>query len=180
MPEKIISFELETDLLMALESLSSSLKKIKNGRESYLKWAFIFGHTALQSTMCLSLITTSSFLVRNKSFYQEDAGDLDNIEWLYQKLQKPEFLPYTGSKIIPKNELNQIKNIQKIRNTFIHQQPDLYIFTFKELFDFIILMVRLIRFLVSQSERMSFGGNVNKKCFEDWLDILEKQLRVSL
>ncbi len=101
MSEQSVGFELETDLLMALESLSESLIKVKNGCVKYLKWSLIFAHTALQSAMCLSLINSATFLVRKKSSYGKISGDLDNVEWLYKKLQKPDFLPYVGSKNIP-------------------------------------------------------------------------------
>ena len=67
--EIAVYFELESDLLMALESTSEALSKVIEGNHCYLKWTVIFGHTALQSAMCLSLITTASFLVRKKSSY---------------------------------------------------------------------------------------------------------------
>ena len=47
--ELAVNFELESDLLMALESLSEALSKVKCGNHGYLKWTLIFGHTALQS-----------------------------------------------------------------------------------------------------------------------------------
>lgn len=61
----------------------------------------------------------------------------NNIEWLYQKLQNADLLPYVDSKVIPKNtlELKQIKHLQTIRNTFTHQQPALYVYTFEELIE---------------------------------------------
>jgi hypothetical protein len=172
--EKIVSFELETDLFMALESLSDSLQKFKNGREGYLKWSIIFGHTALQSAMCLSLITAGSFLVRKRDSYDQDSGDLDNVEWLYQKLQKPEFLPFIGSKTIPEvgGELNQVKRLQIVRNTFIHQRSDLYLFTSEELRELIELTIKLTRFLVSKSERMVLGI-INKEALEAQLELVE-------
>jgi hypothetical protein len=173
-----VRFELETDLLMALESLYDSLIKVKSGRNSYLKWSLIFGHTALQSAMCLSLITSATFLVRKRSSYGDSSGDLDNVEFLYKKLQKSDLLPYVGSKNIPEvsGELSQIQRLQKIRNTFIHQQPDLYVFTFEELYELIVLTVKLSRFLISKSERMALGVNVNKATLEDQLELIESQL----
>ena len=176
--KQLVSFELETDLLMALESLSDSLIKVKGGRNSYLKWSLIFAHTALQSAMCLSLITCSSLLVRKRDSYKNDSGDLDNIEWLYLKLQKPEFLTFAGSEIIPEVEgqLSKVKRLQVIRNTFIHQQPDLYTFTFEELAELIKLSVELVRFLISKSERMALGGNVKQADLETLINIIESQL----
>lgn len=178
MSEQLVSFELETDLLMALESLSESLIKVKNERVNYLKWSLIFAHTALQSAMCLSLITSATFLVRKKSSYGDSSGDLDNVEWLYKKLQKPDFLPYVGSKKIPTvdGELSEIQRLQTIRNTFIHQQPDLYVFTFEELYELIVLAVKLSRFLISESDRMALGVNVNKWVLENQLELIESQL----
>lgn len=46
--ELAVNFDLESDLLMALESISEALLKVKSGNHNYLKWAVIFGHTALQ------------------------------------------------------------------------------------------------------------------------------------
>jgi len=176
--KQLVNFELETDLLMALENLLDSLIKVKDGRINYLKWSLIFAHTALQSAMCLSLITTATFLVRNKSSYGDSSGNLDNVEWLYQKLQKPDFRPYIGSKAIPTvtGELSKIQRLQVIRNTFIHQQPDLYIFTFEELYELIVLAVKLSRFLISESDRMALGAYVNKTVLEDQLELIEIQL----
>lgn len=178
MIEQQVNFELDSDLLMALENLSASLIKAENVRNSYLKWSLIFGHTALQSAMCLSLRTSASFLVRKRESYQQDFGDLDNVEWLYQKLQNPDFLPYMESEVIPKveGELNQIKRLQVFRNTFMHQQLDMYCFTFEELHELIVLTVKLTRFLVSKSERMALGVNINKVALEKQLDIVESQL----
>ncbi|MGB2742534.1 MAG: hypothetical protein WBC60_18470 [Cognaticolwellia sp.] len=178
MSEQLVSFELETDLLMALESLSNSLIKVKSGLNSYLKWSLIFGHAALQSAMCLSLITSATFLVRNRSSYKNISGDLDNVEWLYKKLQNPKFLPYIGSKNIPtlSGELSQIKRLQEVRNTFTHQKPDLYFFTFEELYELIVLTVKLSRFLISKSERMVLGVNVNTATLENQLELIESQL----
>jgi len=176
--ELAVNFDLESDLLMALESISEALLKVKGGNHSYLKWAVIFGHTALQSAMCLSLITSASFLVRKRTSYKNNYGELDNIEWLYQKLQNTDLLPYVDSKIIPKNalELKQIKNLQTIRNTFIHQQPALYVYTFEELIESIGLTVKLTRFLVSSSERMALGASITKVTLEQKLGVLESQL----
>lgn len=173
-----MSFELESDLLMALESLSDSLIKVNNGRNSYLKWSLIFGHTVLQSSMCLSLITCSTLLVRKRESYKNNFGDLDNIEWLYLKLQKSEFLTFVGSETIPevKGQLSKVQRLQEIRNTFIHQQPDLYCFTFEELVELIKLTVELTRFLISKSQRMALGANVTQADLESLLDIIESQL----
>ena len=178
MNEKLINFELEADLLMALEGLSDSLIKVESGRSSYLKWALIFGHTAMQSAMCLSLITSATFLVRKKSSYGDSSGYLDNVEWLYRKLQVVEYLPYMGSKVIPEvsGETDHIQRLQKVRNTFIHQQPDLYVFTFEELYELILLTVKLSRFLISKSERMALGVSVSKATLENQLEVIENQL----
>lgn len=176
--KKLVTFELETDLLMSLESLSDSLIKVKNGQDCYFKWSIIFSHTALQSAMCLSLITCSNLLVRKRGSYNNNSSDLDNIEWLYLKLQNTEFLTSMGSKIIPevKGELIKIKRLQTIRNTFIHQQPDLYIFTFEELYELVQLSIALIHFLVSNSERMSLS--INKNELENIIFKIENQLTI--
>jgi hypothetical protein len=173
----LVSFELEGDLLMALEALSDALGKATSGRRNYLKWSIIFSHNALQSAMCLSLETSATFLVRKRSSYGKENGELDNIEWLYAKLRKPEFLPYLESKVIPEceGELSLVQRLQIVRNTFIHQQPDLYVFDADELYSLIGLALKLTRFLVGDSERMLFS-QVDKAILEGNLLAVESQL----
>lgn len=172
---ELVSFDLENDLLMALENLESTLIKVKLGNTKYLKWCLIYGHTALQTAMCLSLVPSGSFLIRKKESYDKDYGDLDNVEWLYKKLKRTDILAFMGSKAIPhvENELEQVKRLQVVRNTFIHQQSSLYVFTSEELLELILLTVNLTRFLVSKSERMSFGAYVSKTNVEHQLSSVE-------
>ncbi len=162
MKDKLVSFDLETDLVMSLRFLSDALSQIERGETSYFKWAVIYGHNSVQSVMCLALITTDSRLVRKRDSYHSEYGDLDNIQWLYQKLCKEDFLPYMGSKTIDieRFEKDNISRLQTVRNTFIHQHPTHYVFTFRELVELIFLSVDLVSFLVNESERLAINGNV--------------------
>ncbi|MEK0159027.1 hypothetical protein [Pseudoalteromonas piscicida] len=132
MKEKLVSFDLETDLVMSLRCLLDALSQIERGQSMYFKWAVIYGHNSVQSAMCLALITSDSRLVRKKDSYHSEYGDLDNIEWLYETQRKEDFLPYMGSKVIDSQrfEKEKISRLQTVRNTFIHQHPSLYVFTF--------------------------------------------------
>lgn len=51
--------------------------------------------------------------------------------------------------------------MQAVRNTFIHQQPALYLFTCNELVELIHISIDLVDFLVNESERFSI--NVHKQ-----------------
>ena len=83
-------------------------------------------------------------------------------------------IKWRDSKNIPivDGELSEIQRLQTIRNTFIHQQPDLYVFTFEELYELIVLAVKLSRFLISESDRMALGVNVNKAVLENQLELM--------
>ncbi len=179
---ELVCFDLENDVLMALENLGHSLTKVQMGNLNHFKWALVFGHTALQSSMCLSLITSGSFLIRKRDSYHNESGDLDNIEWLYQKLQNADILPFVGSKTLPHepNELEEIKRLQTVRNTFIHQQSSLYVFTSRELLALVSLTIKLTRFLISESERLSIGAFVSKAKLETQLSSVEQLLTKQL
>ena len=100
----------------------------------YLKWSIIVGHTTLQGAMCLLLITCSNLLVRKREFYKNNSGDLDNIEWLYLKLQNTKFLTPMGSKIISEVKgVIKIKCLQKIK---IHLYINSQVYTFSHLKSF--------------------------------------------
>lgn len=161
MKDRLVSFDLETDLVMSLRCLLDALFQIEIGQNSYFKWAVIYGHNSVQSVMCLALITSNSHLVRKKDSYHVDYGDLDNIEWLYEKLRKEDFLPYMGSKVIDDQRFEKeiVSRLQTTRNTFIHQHPSQYIFTFKELVELIFLSVELVDFLVNESERLALDAH---------------------
>lgn len=161
MNEKLISFDLETDTVMSLQCLLDALSQIESGKNSYFKWAVVYGHNSIQSVMCLALITSDSRLVRKRDSFHSEYGDLDNIEWLYEKLQKKEFLPYMDSQVIDSQQFEKIKisRLQEVRNTFIHQHPSGYVFTFNELLELIRISVDLVGFLVNESERLSLNGH---------------------
>lgn len=165
MKDKLVSFDLETDLAMSLQCLSDALSQIERGETSYFKWAVVYGHNSVQSAMCLALITSDSRLVRKRDSYHSEYGDLDNIEWLYQKLCKEDWLPYMGSKAIDSKlfEKEDISRLQTTRNTFIHQHPSHYVFTFNELVELISLSVEVVGFLVNESERLAISGNALSK-----------------
>lgn len=124
----------------------------------------------------LSIDNVRKLSCSQKNSYDKISGDLDNVEWLYRKLQKSELLSFIGSTAIPEvdGELNQLERLQIVRNTFIHQQPDLYLFTFEELCELIKLTIKLTRFLVSKSERMALGNIVSKEAMEAQLDLVER------
>ena len=176
MDKKLINFNLEADLSISLSCLSDAISKIRCEHEGYFKWAIIYAHNSLQTSMCLALITTNSCLVRKRDSYNKEFGELDNVEWLYTKLQNPDFLTYMGSKALPAdvNGDQLIKRLQKIRNTFIHQQPSLYVFTTDELYELLDFSVKIIRFLVSKSGRMALVNGT--MVIEKTLDQIEMQL----
>ncbi len=173
---RIIGFSLDRELLISLESLSDTLTKIFKDEEYYYKWAIVFSHSTIQASMCLCLDVVDSRLVRNRNSYDKDYGDLDTIEWLYKKLLKTEFIIYTNALIINENDfpLKFIQTLQIVRNTFIHQSPELYVFEKQELRELIMLSVRLIRFLVSHSERMAL--DIIKNDIENVICTIENQL----
>ncbi|SBS35366.1 hypothetical protein MAQ5080_03150 [Marinomonas aquimarina] len=172
MDEKLVSFDLETDLVTSLRCLLEALSQIERGRNTYFKWAVVYGHNSLQSAMCLALITSDSRLVRKR-----DKGDLDNIEWLYEKLLKEDFLPYMGSHVIDSQrfEKEKISRLQTVRNTFIHQHPSLYIFTFNELVELIHISIDLVGFLVNESERLAINWHIQSQ-IKDLVSELSTQL----
>lgn len=163
MEEKLVSFDLDTDLVMSLKYLIDALSKIDKGNDTYFKWAIIYAHNSVQSAMCLALVTSGSHLVRKRDSYDKEYGDLDNVEWLYEKLRLECYLPYVGSQVINSDrfEKEKIKRLQAVRNTFIHQQPSLYLFTCNELVELIHISIDLVDFLVNESERFSI--NVHKQ-----------------
>ena len=81
-----------------------------------------------------------------------------------------------GSKLIDSNvfPIKTIKRLQHVRNTFIHQQPSRYVFTERELFELIDYSIKLVRFLVSDSNRLVLGPIRQK--IESSLELNEKQL----
>ena len=103
--------------------------------------------------MCLALVTSDSRLPRKRESYDRDYGELDNIEWLYEKLFKPDILPYMGSKTIDPALFNKaiVLKLQAVRNKFIHQQPMMYVFTKTELIGLIDFSVSIVYFLISLS-----------------------------
>ncbi|PIB17432.1 hypothetical protein [Vibrio rotiferianus] len=165
MKDRLVSFDLETDLVMSLRCLLDALSQIEAGQNSYFKWAVIYGHNSVQSAMCLALITSDSRLVRKRDSYHTDYGDLDNIEWLYEKLRKEDFLPYMGSQIIDNRRFKKesVSRLQTTRNTFIHQHPSQYVFTFNELAELLFLSVELVDFLVNDSERLAIDGHTQSQ-----------------
>jgi len=177
MKEKLVSFDLETDLVMSLRCLLDALSQIESGQNTYFKWAVIYGHNSVQSAMCLALITSDSRLVRKKDSYHSEYGDLDNIEWLYEKLRKKDFLPYMGSQVIDSQrfEKEKVSRLQTVRNTFIHQHPSLYVFTFNELVELISISVDLVGFLVNESERLAINGYTQSQ-IKGLVDALSTQL----
>lgn len=58
MEEKLVSFDLDTDLVMSLKYLIDALSKIDKGNDTYFKWAIIYAHNSVQSAMCLALVTS--------------------------------------------------------------------------------------------------------------------------
>ena len=82
---------------------------------------------------------------------------MDNIEFLYEKLRKKDFLPYMGSQVIDSQRFKKetVIRLQIVSNTFIHQHPSLYTFTFNELVELIRISVDLVSFLVNESERLA-------------------------
>ncbi|HIF9274861.1 TPA: hypothetical protein ACX6QR_002883 [Photobacterium damselae] len=177
MTEKLVSFDLETDLTMSLECLSNAISRISNGNDYYLKWAVIYGHNSVQSAMCLALITSDSRLVRKRDSYDAEYGDLDSVEWLYEKLRKEEFLPYVNNLIFDSHRFQkqEVCRLQTVRNTFIHQHPCRYIFTFEELIELIDFSVNIVEFLVNESERLAITGDL-KSQLEELLKKLSTQL----
>ncbi|EKO3878121.1 hypothetical protein NM449_15050 [Vibrio metschnikovii] len=177
MEEKLVSFDLETDLVMSLRCLLDALSQIERGQNTYFKWAVIYGHNSVQSAMCLALITSDSRLVRKKDSYHAEYGDLDNIEWLYEKLRKENFLPYMGSQVIDSQrfEKEKVSRLQTVRNTFIHQHPSLYVFTCNELVELIRISVDLVGFLVNESERLAINGYTQSQ-IKGLVDELSTQL----
>jgi hypothetical protein len=177
MKEKLVSFDLETDTVMSLQCLLDALSQIKSGQNSYFKWAVIYGHSSVQSVMCLALITSDSRLVRKKDSFHSEYGDLDNIEWLYEKLRIEDILPYMGSQVIDSQRFEKvnISRLQTVRNTFIHQHPSGYVFTFIELVELIRISVDLVGFLVNESERLAINGHTESQ-IKDLVGKLSTQL----
>ncbi|HHF3095073.1 TPA: hypothetical protein ACPJ00_004006 [Vibrio diabolicus] len=177
MKEKLVSFDLETDTVLSLQCLLYALSQIESGQNSYLKWAVIYGHNSVQSVMCLALITSDSRLVRKKDSFHSEYGDLDNIEWLYEKLRIEGFLPYIGSQAIDNKRFEKVKisRLQTVRNTFIHQHPSGYVFTFNELVELIRISVDLVGFLVNESERLALNGHTESQV-KDVVSKLNTQL----
>ncbi|HGS4606458.1 TPA: hypothetical protein ACMDPE_003509 [Vibrio cholerae] len=174
--EKNVVFSLDEDLLTTLINLSISLEKIQDGNHYFFKWAMISAHNAVQTAMCLCLMVVDSKLVRKKETYDKDYGDLDTIQWLYKKLLDPRFAIYIGSKTIDPNDypIATIERLQKVRNTFIHQQPSHYFFTRIELVELIDFSTKLVKFLVSESERMALGSI--KASIEQEISNVERQI----
>jgi len=172
MDEELVTFDLATDLYTSLNSLSVVLKQ----EPQYLKWAIIYSHNSVQSAMCLALVTSDSRLPRKRESYDRDNGELDNIEWLYEKLLNPDILPYMGSKTIDPILFNKaiVLKLQAVRNKFIHQQPITYVYTKTEMIGLIDFAVSIVYFLVSQSERMALGPI--KQEIENVIDNLKEQL----
>ena len=177
MKEKLVLFDLETDIVMSLQCLLDALSHIESGQNSYFKWAVIYGHNSVQSAMCLALITSDSRLVRKKDSFHSEYGDLDNIEWLYEKLRKEGFLSYIGSQVIDSQRFEKvnISRLQTVRNTFIHQHPSGYVFTSNELVELIRISVDLVDFLVNDSERLALNGHT-KSQIKDLVGKLSTQL----
>ncbi|EHZ2539440.1 hypothetical protein [Vibrio diabolicus] len=177
MTEKLISFDLENDTIMSLQCLLDALSQIESGNSSYFKWAVVYGHNSAQSVMCLALITSDSHLVRKKNSCHSEYGDLDNIEWLYEKLRIKDFLPYMDSQVIDSQRFEKVKmsRLQAVRNSFIHQQPSSYVFTFNELLELIRISVDLVGFLINESGRLALNDHTESQ-IKDLVDKLRTQL----
>ncbi|KUM52787.1 hypothetical protein [Rheinheimera sp. EpRS3] len=176
MDEELVTFDLATDLHISLNCLSDVLKQAISNEHKYLKWAIIYSHNSVQSAMCLALTTSDSRLTRKRDSYDRDYGELDNIEWLYEKLLNPDILPYMGSKTIDPALFNKaiVSRLQTVRNKFIHQQPITYVFTKTELIGLIDFSVSILDFLISHSERTALGPA--KEAIVTLIDKIKEQL----
>lgn len=176
MVEELVTFDLATDLYISLDCLYVVLTKAISSDQKYLKWAIIYSHNSVQSAMCLALITSDSRLARKRESYTRNYGDLDSIEWLYEKLTNPDILPYMESRVIDTVLFNKkiVSRLQTVRNTFIHQQPITYVFTKTELIGLIGFSVSILDFLISNSGRMALGSE--KESIVNIIDKIKEQL----
>ena len=92
-------------------------------------------------------------------------------------MQIEDFLPYIGSQVIDNQRFEKVKisRLQTVRNTFIHQHPSGYVFTFNELVELIRISVDLVGFLVNESERLALNGHTESQV-KDLVSKLSSQI----
>ncbi|MFZ4591401.1 MAG: hypothetical protein ACOYN6_10415 [Ignavibacteria bacterium] len=135
------------------------------------KWVIIGFHNALQNCMVHTLrdSTGTNILKENlralqyKSILKGEFGNIDEkLNYfldIYEDIKSDKMLRFTmGKKYIPQmNDDANVKELNNIRNFFIHYIPQGYRCTVEEILDMCFTAFRIIRFLIYESHNFLLG-----------------------
>lgn len=183
-PDKFV-YDETTEILTSLELVALEAE-IATQHTQHWKWVIVGVHASIQSAMVLALTGTTPFSVLERpvelaqtsslNFYDRGVAEvklgqklLKFLE-LYKRIRKIEFMGrYVNSRVYnPNSDQNaRIKQLNTLRNTFIHFRPVTLFLSVNDLPAFCFKSLEVVQFLIYESNNIWIDNENIKVGIED-------------
>ncbi|MGI2883499.1 hypothetical protein ACRTDO_22315 [Vibrio furnissii] len=178
MTNELVCFNLENDIKIVLDKLHASIFKTDSESLVHLKWSIIYAHSAAQSFLALILDSSDYKLTFTKNTRSNYDGNLDTVTWLFNRLCDEESLNIGSKEIIKfRSKFSTFfEELQRDRNYFIHQKPEVAFYTRDQLESKIYITLDFLCTTIPLCVDLPFYERLEVELIESKLASIKKQL----